>query len=157
MEDGVGFDAWRGETLDEIVDGAAPSSFRAVTQRDYPAVMRYFGELAGNGGADASAQDRAVDERRRALWALARVEGEVAGAFGGRGEAARYADALFGKIHRTDRDRATARQIWSVIFTLRNRAAGRRAKTRLGARGASGAHLPSPEGSKRFPAFSRGL
>ena len=157
VDDGVGFDAWRRATLHDVVGAAAPSSFRAVTQRDYPAVMRYFGELAGNGGADAAAQDKAVDERARALWSLARVEGEVAGAFGGRGEAARYADALFGKIHRTDRGRATARQIWAVIFTLRNRAAGRRAKTPLGARGASGAHLPSPEGSKRFPAFSRGL
>ena len=97
------------------------------------------------------------DAWRRALWALARVEGEVAGAFGGRGEAARYADALFGKIHRTDRDRATARQIWSVIFTLRNRAAGRRAKTPLGARGASGVHSAPPEGAGRFPAFSRGF
>ena len=124
---------------------------------DYPVVMRYFGELAGNGGADAAAQVKAVDERRRALWALALVEGEVAEAFGGRGEAARYADALFGKIHRTDRGRATARQIWAVIFTLRNRAAGKRAKPPLGARGAPVAHLPSPEGSNRFPAFSRGL
>ena len=157
VDDGVGFDAWRRATLHDIVDGAAPSSFRAVTQRDYPVVMRYFGELAGNGGADAAAQVKAVDERRRALWALARVEGEVAGAFGGRGEAARYADALFGKIHRTDRDRATARQIWSVIFTLRNRAAARRAKTPLGARGASGVHSAPPEGSGRFPAFSRGF
>ena len=157
VDDGVGFDAWRRATLHDVVGGAAPSSFRAVTQRDYRAVMRYFGELARNCGTDAIAQEKAVDERRRALWALALVEGEVAGAFGGRWEAARYADALFGKIHRTDRVRATARQIWAVIFTLRNRAAGKRAKPPLGARGASVAHLPSPEGSNRFPAFSRGL
>ena len=169
VDDGVGFDAWRRATLHDVVGGAAPSSFRAVTQRDYRAVMRYFLALAGGGfietalpsggraGSMTQPTETTADERRRALWSLARVEGEVAGAFGGRGEAARYADALFGKIHRTDRGRATARQIWAVIFTLRNRAAGRRAKTPLGARGASGAHLPSPEGSKRFPAFSRGL
>ena len=169
VDDGVGFDAWRRATLHDIVDGPAPSSFRAVTQRDYPVVMRYFLALAGGGfvetalpsggraGSLTQPTETTADERRRALWALALVEGEVAGAFGGRGEAARYADALFGKIHRTDRGRATARQIWAVIFTLRNRAAGRRAKTHLGARGASGAHLPSPEGPKRFPAFSRGL
>ena len=169
VDDGVGFDAWRRATLHDVVGGAAPSSFRAVTQRDYRAVMRYFGELAGEslelgaksleGGKAQSSKlsAQSSDERRRALWALARVEGEVAGAFGGRGEAARYADALFGKIHRTDRDRATARQIWSVIFTLRNRAAGRRAKTPLGARGASGVHSAPPEGSGRFPAFSRGF
>ena len=169
VDDGVGFDAWRRATLHDIVDGAAPSSFRAVTQRDYPAVMRYFLALAGGGfvetalpsggraGSMTQPTETTADERRRALWALALVEGEVAGAFGGRGEAARYADALFGKIHRTDRDRATARQIWAVIFTLRNRAAGRRAKTPLGARGASGVHSAPPEGSGRFPAFSRGF
>ena len=111
----------------------------------------------GRAGSMTQPTETTADERRRALWALARVEGEVAGAFGGRGDAARYADALFGKIHRTDRDRATARQIWSVIFTLRNRAAGRRAKTPLGARGASGVHSAPPEGSGRFPAFSRGF
>ena len=101
----------------------------------------------GRAGSMTQPTETTADERARALWSLARVEGEVAGAFGGRGEAARYADALFGKIHRTDRDRATARQIWSVIFTLRNRAAGRRAKTPLGARGARRGSSPSPGGA----------
>ena len=156
VDDGVGFDAWRRATLHDVVGGAAPSSFRAVTQRDYRAVMRYFGELAGNGGTDAAAQDKAVDERRRALWALALVEGEVAGAFGGRGEAARYADALFRKIHRCARHEATARQVWAVIFTLRNRAARMRSKTAPGTRGAEGVHSARPDRSGRFPAFSRG-
>ena len=100
---------------------------------------------------------RSGDEERRALWALNLAEGEVAGSFGGREGAARYADALFGKIHKTVRFAATARQIWAVIFTLRKRAAGRRSKTALGARGAAGVPLPPPEGSGRFPAFSRGL
>ena len=156
VDDGVGFDAWRRATLHDIVDGAAPSSFRAVTQRDYPAVMRYFGELAGNGGADAAAQVKAVDERRRALWALTLEEGRLEDCFGGREGAARYADALFAKIHATSRLAATSRQVWAVIFTLRKRAATRRAKTALGALGASGVHSPLPGGSKRFPAFSRG-
>ena len=47
VDDGVGFDAWRRATLHDIVGGAAPSSFRAVTQRDYPVVLRYFLALAG--------------------------------------------------------------------------------------------------------------
>ena len=49
VDDGVGFDAWRRATLHDVVGGAAPSSFRAVTQRAYRAVMRYFLALAGGG------------------------------------------------------------------------------------------------------------
>ena len=157
VDDGVGFDAWRRATLHDVVGAAAPSSFRAVTQRDYVAVLRYFGELAGNGGMDAAAREKETDEQRRALWTLNLVEGEVAEAFGGREGAERYADALFGKIHRTVRYAATARQVWAVIFTLRNRAAKRRTRTVIGARGASGVPSSPPDGSERFPAFSRGL
>ena len=110
---------------------------------------------------------KAADERRRALWSLNLEEGRLAEEFGGREGAERYADALFGKIHRTDRYAATARQVWAVIFTLRNRAKGRarrpahyetddrRAETALGARGAPGVPSSPPGGSKRFPAFSR--
>lgn len=131
VDDGVDFDAWRRATLHDVVGVSAPSSFRAVTQRDYVAVMRYFWELGGDGGMDDAAREKAADERRRALWALTLEEGRLEDCFGGREEAARYADALFAKIHETSRLAATARQIWAVIFTLRNRAAVRRAKTAL--------------------------
>ena len=157
VDDGVDFDSWRRATLHDVVGAAAPDSFRAVTQRDYAAVMDYFGRLAGDKRAEARRSDTIADEERRALWALNLVEGEVAGTLGGREGARRYADALFRKIHKTDRYGATARQVWAVIFTLRNRATKRRAKTALGARGAAGVHLPPPEGSTRFPAFSRAL
>ena len=157
VDDGVDFDAWRRATLHDVVGAAAPDSFRAVTQRDYAAVMDYFGRLAGDKRAEARRSDTIADEERRALWALNLVEGEVAGTLGGREGARRYADALFRKIHKTDRYGATARQVWAVIFTLRNRATKRRAKTALGARGDAGVHLPPPEGSPRFPAFSRAL
>ena len=157
VDDGVDFDAWRRATLHDVVGAAAPDSFRAVTQRDYAAVMDYFGRLAGDKRAEARRSDTIADEERRALWALNLVEGEVAGTLGGREGARRYADALFRKIHKTDRYGATVRQVWAVIFTLRNRATKRRAKTALGARGDAGVHLPPPEGSTRFPAFSRAL
>lgn len=159
VDDGVDFDAWRRATLHDVVGAAAPDSFRAVTQRDYAAVVEYFGRLAGDRAPTGGNSKRttASDEVRRAQWALRQVELSVADAFGGREGAMRYADALFQKIHQTDRFLATAKQIWAVIFTLRKRATKRRAKTALGARGAAGAHLPPPEGSKRFPAFSRGF
>ena len=159
VDDGVDFDAWRRATLHDVVGAAAPDSFRAVTQRDYAAVMDYFGRLAGDRAPTGGNSKRttARDEVRRAQWALRQVELSVADAFGGREGAMRYADALFRKIHKTDRYGATARQVWAVIFTLRNRATKRRAKTALGARGDAGVHLPPPEGSPRFPAFSRAL
>ena len=145
VDDGVGFDAWRRATLHDVVGAAAPSSFRAVTQRDYVAVMNYFSELAGdekfkvqslrfkvpstlNLKPETLNSPKAADERRRALWALNLEEGRLEDAFGGREGARRYADALFWKIHQTDRLTATARQVWAVIFTLRSRAAKRRFK-----------------------------
>ena len=143
--------------LHDVVGAAAPDSFRAVTQRDYAAVVEYFGRLAGDKRAEARRSDTISDEERRALWALNLVEGEVAGTLGGREGARRYADALFRKIHKTDRYAATAKQTWAVIFTLRNRAAKIRSKTALEARGEAGVHLPLPGASKRFPAFSRGF
>ena len=171
VDDGVGFDAWRRATLHDVVGAAAPSSFRAVTQRDYAAVMRYFLSLAGEekvekrgGGGQrefhsppppSTSTSRSADELRRALWALTLEEGELADAFGSREDVARYADALFQKIHRTSRLAATARQVWAVIYTLRNRAAKRRTRTALGARGTLGVPSSPPNGSKRFPAFSR--
>ena len=169
VDDGTGFDAWRKATLHDIVGAAAPSSFRAVTQRDFAAVMEYFKELAGDGNvanveissSNANNQLATLDEQRRATWALRQVELAVAEAFGGREGARRYADALFAKIHKTDRFSATAKQIWAVIFTMRNRAKKRtgetRSKTAIGARGASPVPLSPPDGSKRFPAFSRAL
>jgi len=159
VDDGVDFDSWRRATLHDIVGAAAPDSFRAVTQRDYAAVVEYFGRLAGERRAEARRSDtiRKCDEVRRAQWSLGLLEGEVADAFGGREGARRYADALFARIHKTDRYAATAKQTWAVIFTLRNRAAKIRSKTALEARGTAGVHLPLPGGSKRFPAFSRGF
>ncbi|MCR5752795.1 MAG: hypothetical protein K6G91_12640 [Kiritimatiellae bacterium] len=160
VEDGESFDAWRKATIHDVVGAAAPSSFKAVTQRDYAAVIAYFSELAGGERAEAR-RTKSADEERRALWALNLAEGEVEDSFGGREGARRYADALLAKIHRTDRCRASARQIWAVIFTMRKRAKARRTETRsktaLGARGASGVSLSLPAPSERFPAFSRAL
>lgn len=159
VDDGVDFDSWRRATLHDVVGAAAPDSFRAVTQRDYAAVVEYFGRLAGERPGKPGHQDsaRRSDEVRRAQWSLGLVEGETADAFGGREGARRYADALFARIHKTDRYAATAKQTWAVIFTLRNRAAKIRSKTALEARGTAGVHLPLPGPSKRFPAFSRGF
>lgn len=153
---GVGFDAWRCAALHDVTGPGAPDSFRAVTQRDYAAVVEYFLELAG-GKAERSSAIKSGDEVRRALWALAFAERDSAGVFGGAEGGRRYVDALFARIHATDRAHATAKQVWAVIFTLRNRAAKKRARMAQEASAAADAPLPPPGGSKRFPAFSRGL
>jgi len=199
VDDGIGFDAWRRANLHDVVGAAASGSFRLVTQRDYAAVIGYFGELAGDerttagGGAPAlptvgrscgthdptdngrscgthdptdngratvgrglrsapTLNDvREADERRRALWSLGMAEDIHADAFGGADGARRYADAIFANVHGTNRYTATARQVWAVIFTIRNRASAKRAKTALGARGASGVPLSPPTRSGVFP------
>ncbi len=51
VDDGVDFDAWRKATLHDVTGGDAPESFRTVTQRDYAAVMEYFGKLGGEDGS----------------------------------------------------------------------------------------------------------
>ena len=147
VDDGVGFDAWRRATLHDVVGAAAPSSFRAVTQRDYARVVAYFLELAGEEevvvGSRSRTKDvensivglglptttKSADERRRALWALNLEEGRLEDYFGGREGARRYADSLFWKIHQTDRLTANARQVLAVIFTLRSRAAKRKLRS----------------------------
>ena len=153
---GVDFDAWRCAALHDVTGPGAPDSFRAVTQRDYAAVVEYFLELAG-GKAERSSAIKSGDEVRRALWALAFAERDSAGVFGGAEGVRRYVDALFARIHATDRAHATAKQVWAVIFTLRNRAAKKRARMAQEASAAADAPLPPPDGSGRFPAFSRGL
>ena len=126
LADGAeGFDAWRRAALHDVTGPAAPDSFRALTQRDFPAALGYFRGLAGEGAP--APRDGAGDERRRALFALEREERALAGAFGGAEGARRYADALLSRIHRTDRGAATARQLWAAAFTLRSRARKKRA------------------------------
>ena len=110
---GVDFDAWRCAALHDVTGPGAPDSFRAVTQRDYAAVVEYFLELAG-GKAERSSAIKSGDEVRRALWALAFAERDSAGVFGGAEGVRRYVDALFARIHATDRAHATAKQVWAV-------------------------------------------
>ena len=86
-------------------DGAPPS--RGV--RIYGSERRAAGKAPGRDDAD------------RARWVLREECRELGWAFGGEAGARRYAEALLAKIHKTEWMSATARQLWQVIFTLRNR------------------------------------
>lgn len=101
-------------------------SFRALTQRDYPAVRRHFAALAGETWRPSDARTPAADDRRRALYVLDATIGKVADRFGGRAGAEAYARALMSRIYNTTLDAASVRQIWGVVFTLGNRNKGQK-------------------------------
>lgn len=113
------FDVWRRAAL---ADAVQLSSFRMVRQHQYNAALKYFLELAGNTGAAARVRPEAVDQAKRAKWALGHTCVELADVFGGVKQAWNYAHVLFKRIHRTEYAFATAKQVWAVIFTMKNRA-----------------------------------
>lgn len=120
------FDVWRKAALH---DAAGKASFRAVTQREYGKVLAYFVTLAGKKPETrrAAVKPQGADDADRARWSLdneCRKQSEVFGSYEG---ARTYAEVLLGKIHKTTVTGATAKQLWQVMFTVRNRA---RAKMR---------------------------
>jgi hypothetical protein len=109
-------------------DACGVASFRAMTQRHYLIVLGYYRELSGRDGRRLL--DRAAtDDTRRALAALHRECQVQASAFGGVPQAEAYAAALLRRIHCAEMHSANPRQIWQVLFTLRNRARKRGVKT----------------------------
>lgn len=120
------FDIWRKAALHDAV---GKGSFRAVTQREYGKCLAYFVVLAGKKPESrrAAVKPPAADEAARARWSLDNECQRQAEAFGSYEGARVYAETLLGRIHRTTVTGATAKQLWQVMFTVRNRA---RAKTR---------------------------
>lgn len=126
-----------GETFDEwrhacVRDATGRAGLTALTQRDYGPMMARLIELAGGSprrrdwiAAAKPARRDDADRARRALKDECAAWAEV---FGGAAQADAYATALLAMIHKTDWAGATARQLWQVLFTIRNRA---RAKDRL--------------------------
>ncbi len=163
LEDGA-FEAWRHAAL---WDAVRKQSFRAVTQGEYARAMAYFGRLSGGSGAPPrEAASGAADELRRAVWRLREECRDAGDAFGGEEAAQRYAATLLKNIHKATLETATARQIWQVAFTLRNRAQKKRAaapeapaakppETAQGGAGAREAVSGRAAAAERFPAFSR--
>ena len=127
MEHGL----WAG-TYDDFRHGAAfdacgVSSFRAMQQRHYLPTLLHYRALAG---ADVQRQRVALatDDTRRALAKLRQECEEAADCFGGPDESWHYAESLARRIHKTPLASANPKQVWQVLFTLRNRAASIRRK-----------------------------
>ncbi len=125
-----GFEAFRRAAAFEACGVA---SLRAMGQRHYNAVRARLLALAGREREAGYAERRACgDDARRALARLERecaLAGEVFE--DGRAGARRYAEALARRIHGEPAAALSARQVWQVIFTLRNRARAMARKTHV--------------------------
>lgn len=115
------FNVWRKAALH---DACGRQSFRDVRQSEYGKVLKYLLLLAGKHPAQrpAATKSKSQDEAGRARWALDGECTKLADAFGSENGARIYAETLLGKIHKTTWHGATAKQLWQVLFTLRNRA-----------------------------------
>lgn len=133
------FDAWRHGAL---YDAVRKTSFRALGQHEFGLALNHFERLAGKpvstvwgraNHAIALRESSPEGDRRRAEFKLTEACEEVAPAFNGSAEEAlAYAVVLLRTIHRTDLPSASAKQLWQVMFTLRNRAASRLRKQARG-------------------------
>jgi len=140
-------------------DACGLASFRAMTQRHFLPVLGYFRTLAG-GEARRLLAHAALDDTRRALAKLQDECAACASEFGDDAGAWAYAQVLLRKIHKATPVTATPRQVWQVLFTLRNRAAAirrKRPQMPLDGVGASGAALGVATPETRFAGFRGAL
>jgi hypothetical protein len=114
------FEDWRKQSLWDLI---CKSSFRTVNQTEFNKALDGFFILSGKrqpGHLNCS-KVKSADETRRAIWRLKEECKEAASAFGGEDGAMRYANSLMEKIHKVKLGDASAKQVWQVIFTLKNR------------------------------------
>lgn len=117
------FDAWRHGAVQDAVPGRR--GLRDLTQADFAPVRAWLRELAGGQRPGCRRSPSEDDDARRARWTLRRSMESHAGFFGGPDGVEAYVADLFRRIHGTTMEEASARQIWQVFYTLRNRASAR--------------------------------
>ena len=124
------FNVWRKSALH---DACGRQSFRDVRQSEYGKTLKYLLLLAGKHPEQrpAAAKSRGQDEAGRARWALDGECKTLADAFGSENGARTYAETLLGRIHKTTWHGATAKQLWQVLFTMRNRGKAKARKNAL--------------------------
>lgn len=117
--------AWRRE---QQVKACGIDSLTAVTQAHWPALEAHFLDLQGESGR---AFTRLLQPELKAQR-LARFK--LTAALKERGLAEGYAAAICRMQYKCDLDAATARQLWRLVFTIRNRkkAEGKRMKAERG-------------------------
>jgi len=118
------FDKWRKGQLYYLTENSDKTiaSFRDITQRDYSRVLKHFSEHALMMGTAEKCKTTEQDEYSRAHHAFKKTIDEVAHAFDSAEGALLYAAAIYQDQYRCPLPKATAKQIWRIIFTLKNRA-----------------------------------
>lgn len=106
------FEAWRRE---EQSKACGVRSLRAATQAHYGRLLAHFQALAGREAQAARTRARDADnDRRIARWKLDQALRE-------RGLQVGYAAAICRTQFRCALDEAEAKQLWKLVFTVRNR------------------------------------
>jgi len=111
--------AWRREQQRERFGLA---SLTAATQDQYADIKGHFQALAGNAAEAYETIRRGLDKRRVARWNLDKALREA-------NLALPYAVAICRTQYRTALEDASAKQLWALVFTIRNRAAAKRRKS----------------------------
>jgi hypothetical protein len=135
----------RGETFavdeqtyrrEEVIRACGKHGLRCCSQDDYKTIEAHFLDLLGDHGQAFNAQVQAATEKRRQAEAVLVRELAKAGLH------ISYANAICQRQFRCTIFDATERQLWNLVYTIRNRAA---AKRRTSARTAS---CPNSQHSK---------
>lgn len=105
---------------DQVVKACGKIGLRCCSQEDYKLVEAHFLNLCGETGKALNAHVRAVTEPRRQAEAVLNRE-LVAGGFN-----LSYAAAICQRQFRCTLADATEKQLWNLVYTVRNRAAARR-------------------------------
>ena len=116
---------WRHEEQHKAV---GKKHLTACTQADYPALMAHFLRLAGETMDAATFEERAaMDPRRQAMAKLRETWENVRDVIP---DPAGYCAAIARRQFKAGLDDLTPKQLWSLTFTLRNRASARRGTRR---------------------------
>jgi hypothetical protein len=123
----------------QVASAVSKLGLRCCSQTDYKLVEAHFLFLLGEDGASLNAHLRGLTNPDRvAAWKLQQAIADAADA----GITRDYVAAICRRQYRCALADCTARQCWSLLFTVRNRAAARRRQRRVGV--ASGARVEVP-------------
>lgn len=110
-------ETWRHE---EVITACGKHGLRCCSQDDYKTVEAHFLDRLGAHGAAFNAQVQAATEKRRQAEAVLVREIEKAGLH------LNYANAICQRQYRCTIFDATEKQLWTLVYTIRNRAAAKR-------------------------------
>lgn len=114
---GADFDAWR---HDEVAKAVGKAGLRCCSQLDYKAVQAHFLDMTGRSGQAMTALVQHQSEPRRQAEAVLLRELTNAGLH------LNYANSICNAQFKCTLFDATEKQIWCIVYTIRNRASRKR-------------------------------